>query len=73
MNIQRDIVIMINYLQNEKLKLEGDFESLMELSLESDIKTKKVKKILKNMVINESSLTKFNSMLQTNNNELKNE
>ena len=73
MNVQRDITIIVNHFQNEQLKLEGDLETLIHLPLESDVKIKKIKKILKNMVINESSLTKFTSMLQTNNNEIKNE
>lgn len=51
----------------ERLKLEEQLESIMNSNQDIDEKTNMIKKVLKEITINEASMLKFASMIPNNN------
>ena len=55
-------------LSSDALKLEAELEKTINSDLDIHIKVKKIKKILKLIVANEASISKFTNMITDNNN-----
>lgn len=68
MDTSRIVTIILSELSTENLKIQERIESTINsTSLSIDDKTFTVKNHLTNLVINEMSITKFQSMIQPNN------
>lgn len=67
MNTERTINIVLSELALDNLKLQDELELAINNAETIDDKVKTIKEILAKMVINESSLTKFQALLSNNN------
>ena len=68
MNTERLFKIVLVDLTSDQLKLEDELEKTINSDMEINIKVSNIKSLLNRMSINESSLTRFNSMIEANNN-----
>ena len=67
MNTERTINIVLSELALDNLKLQDELELAINNAETIHDKVKTIKEILAKMVINESSLTKFQALLSNNN------
>ena len=67
MNTERTINIVLSELALDNLKLQDEIELAINNAETIHDKVKTIKEILAKMVINESSLTKFQALLSNNN------
>ena len=74
MNGERLFKIVMMELTSESLKLEEELESTINSDMDVNSKTTKIKELLFNIATIETSISKFTSMVSTNqnNNEIKN-
>jgi hypothetical protein len=68
MDGERLFKIVMMDLNSDILKLEDELESTINSNLGVNEKTKKIKKLLSQMVMVESSIVKFTSMFSIDNN-----
>lgn len=72
MNIERLFKVVLIDLTSTQLKLESEMESVINSTDELELKSIKIRKLLSDIVMVESSITKFSNMVsQLNNNEQK--
>ena len=70
MDGERLFKIVMMDLNSDLLKLEDELETTINSSMDVNEKTKKIKKLLSNIAINEASITKFSSMVSMTNNDI---
>lgn len=70
MDMNRILSIVSSELASENLKLQEKLESTVNsIDIDVDLKVLGIKQILRDLVINEQSLIKFQAMVQPNNQE----
>ena len=73
MNGERLFKTILMELNLDSIKLEDELETTINLDMNINEKTLKIKELLTKIAITEASITKFSSMVSiNNNNEIKN-
>jgi hypothetical protein len=69
MNGERIFKIVMMELTSDSLKLEEELERTINSDIDVNIKTIKIKDLLSQIAITETSIAKFTNMVSTNNNK----
>lgn len=72
MNTERLFNIIITDLTTNLLVLENELERTINSDIDTDTKVRDVKRLLRDISLTESSMTKFRSMITNNNNNNQN-
>ena len=72
MNTERLFNIIITDLTTNLLVLENELERTINSDIDTDTKVMDVKRLLRDISLTESSMTKFRSMITNNNNNNQN-